>query len=239
MPLPPRTIHRPELKHIQRLIERCLARENPITLEQLRCFLGNPTGPILPDLCLEAKKLPDNWGTEGKAVWDLAVTPDNQPCMVTKIDGRLNAVVYGDKTCTLHVDYRDGDQEYFYEVSVAGFNPCNEPFLVVTKFAVEFTMFDQKIHRAISQELIVGRAPSPGALPSDAVRDELIAGLKALRDKPAKTADSPLLTQPRPSMPIFEHVSPLFESDGRQLYYGVIGRHLYTMMIPAPEVPSP
>ena len=44
------------------LLERMAAHDDPITGEQVERFGRNPDGPILPDACLESRRLPDGWG---------------------------------------------------------------------------------------------------------------------------------------------------------------------------------
>lgn len=227
MALPPLAIHRVTTEQIQRLLERCNARHDhhPITEEQLLAFIKNPSGPIMPDHCLEAKKLPDDWGTGEKAVWDLAVTPDGKPCMVTKFNGKTNAVVCGDQSYTLRNDGSKNDQEYVYEVLILGFYDGGEPALVVTKFAVEDTLSDKRIYEARSQNIVTSLGPPPTEVPVDALPPKQMKDFRTWQLNRGFT--STFMSQP-----IFESTSLPFERDGCQLYYGVIGRWLYLMVAP-------
>jgi hypothetical protein len=152
MALPPRATHRVTGEQLQRLLERCNAKRGHITEEQLRAFIKNPNGPIMPRLCLEAKRLPDDWGTEEKAVWDLAVTPDGKPCMVTKFHGKTNAVVCGDQTYELDDDQPETSHgpQITYEVTVMGFSSSGQPLIHTFRHATEGTFSDKHIHTRVT-----------------------------------------------------------------------------------------
>ncbi|MBI5071510.1 hypothetical protein HZB93_01255 [Candidatus Falkowbacteria bacterium] len=76
------------------LIERMNARETPITAEEVHRFGRHPAGPILPDLCLEARRLSAEYGTGSKwrreqpPVLALSATPQGKPYVGTVVDGQ-------------------------------------------------------------------------------------------------------------------------------------------------------
>lgn len=224
MALPPRAIHRVTIKQLQRLLESCNAHRDYISEDQLLAFLRNPSGPILPDSCLEAKRLPDDWGTEDKAVWDLTVTPDGKPCMVTKFHGKTNAVICGDQTYELCDDILVGGRpRIIHEVTVPGFGPNGEPLAVITKFDVIDTLSDKTFTEPIRQETRLGCEP---------ITHEAFEKMLSASGKDNESA-------PKLRLPSFDLVSPTFERHGLPYCYGVLGRHLYTMEIPGSEAPSP
>ncbi|MDP3771232.1 MAG: hypothetical protein Q8R16_02955 [bacterium] len=96
---------RVELPQAVWLLERMSAHDDPITREQVQRFGRNPDGPILPDACLESRRLPDGWGVHSDGYED-----NVEPSIAMRADGVLAiaGVVRGISTVLV------GDQRYEY-----------------------------------------------------------------------------------------------------------------------------
>ena len=77
---------KPGLGRVSWLLERMNATHHPITDEQVERFGRHPTGPILPDECLEVKRF------YGKAL-ALGVCPDGKPYLITHGFGRKECLL--------------------------------------------------------------------------------------------------------------------------------------------------
>ncbi len=82
---------RANLSRLLWLGQRMDAKRRPITDAQVGRFGRHPAGPILPDLCLETRRLPWKYGTsfEGRKmppVLALSVTPGGEPCVGTIVN---------------------------------------------------------------------------------------------------------------------------------------------------------
>lgn len=101
---------RPNLGLAIWLLERMNARERPITVGQVDCFGRHPAGPILPDLCLETRRLPADYGTRfdlcpnPRPVLALSATPEGEPCIGTIVI-RQPMIFVGEK------GYKLGEEE--------------------------------------------------------------------------------------------------------------------------------
>ncbi|GEM_PF-5261409 len=90
---------RAEVELIAQLMQRMAARKHPITAAQVHRFMRYPAGPILPDLCREVRKLPDEFRAQKhtlSTICALSVNPLGEPVMVTIVDNHYTFVC-GDK----------------------------------------------------------------------------------------------------------------------------------------------
>lgn len=76
------------------LLERINAKERPITDAEVKRFARHPAGPILPDSCVETRRLPADYGTGSEwrkaqpPVLALSATPKGKPCIGTVVRGQ-------------------------------------------------------------------------------------------------------------------------------------------------------
>ncbi|MBU0649322.1 hypothetical protein KJ969_04485 [Patescibacteria group bacterium] len=120
------------------LIERMNAQKRPITGEQTEKFGRHPQGPILPGLCLEAKRLPDECRRaipSANPICGLSVSPKGEPCYATVIDKKVTIVC--DKECFV-LDSKDEEETdpWGYEsicesVEILGFPLEDAPYSLV------------------------------------------------------------------------------------------------------------
>lgn len=99
-----RTVGHVGTKHLQQLLERINAHEDPITRSALVRFLHHPDGPIIPNACVEVRRLPNDCITDAhrRTALDLAVAPDGTPIVAVVLRGDYQiALLAGDRRFTL------------------------------------------------------------------------------------------------------------------------------------------
>ncbi|MFH2232141.1 MAG: hypothetical protein ABII13_03150 [Patescibacteria group bacterium] len=139
-------------RQIQRLLERAHAKKDPLTRKQLDRLLTDPNSPILPYQCVDAKKLPKDWGAGDQAIWDLALGPDQKPCYATKLDGVMNVVV-GGGSATISLGK---DSETKADIEIVGFSEDGRPYLLVTKLQERMTVDDSLEFTVVNQKFYCG-----------------------------------------------------------------------------------
>lgn len=113
------------IKQLAWLFERMAAKQDPVTPEQLQLFAKFHQGQVLPPECIEAKRLPYDFGYElgGKNyVTDIALGPNDEPCLMFAHDGSYKCLV-GDREYAL-VEVGDF---YGWGVSLLGFTSDGVP----------------------------------------------------------------------------------------------------------------
>lgn len=98
---------RAEVELIAQLMERMAARKRPITAAQVARFMRHPAGPILPDLCVEARRLPDSFSAGNarpadRALLALAANAQGEPIFVTLENDRY-VIGIGDERHETHL----------------------------------------------------------------------------------------------------------------------------------------
>ncbi len=133
--------HRPDLKKAVWLLHQMVGR-HPITEDQVDRFAKHPAGPILPDLCVESRRLPTKLANTPKGwredplgfhfkIIDLSVTPDGRPCIIIKIryqDKIKNVLLCGQDQYDLCDDF----EGFISVVQLLGFANSGKPVTYIS-----------------------------------------------------------------------------------------------------------
>ncbi|MDO8425035.1 MAG: hypothetical protein Q7T01_00770 [bacterium] len=138
------------LVQLRMLLERMVDPSDPITHEQIALFLSRPTGPILPNGCVRAERLPSRYRLRRvethtvpprlEMVDDLAVSPTGELWVATIVEGCSVLMRHGDirgrrsGTERLVLQLMDDDDDGTRFVPrILGFQPDGTPIAACAK----------------------------------------------------------------------------------------------------------
>jgi len=170
---------RPDVKRIAWLAERMGARKMFITDAQTERFGRHPAGPILPDSCLETRRMPANYGMRVGLVIEgnmpdgpdflLSATENGELCIGTIVDSQPTLFV-GEK------DYKLGEPEgryHHYDVQkcirfeLLGFRNGEPVTLIKTARLVGFSRDSERFGTVFQGEKICATNVCAASLLSD------------------------------------------------------------------------
>jgi len=124
------------LRKLTWLLERMSARKRRITLEQAQRFGRHPQGPILPDMCLVAERIPDECCRDrhpAKPICGLSVSAKGEPCYATVIDKKVT-IICGKKRFVLDNEKDEtgpGGESLCERVEILGYSSDGAPYTLV------------------------------------------------------------------------------------------------------------